>query len=170
MSEMTSCIVIYNNPAELSAAVRSLRQDGFDMSHVSVVGKGGQADDLVGMSCIDGRPDFYGEQRIFWNKLWTNLEGAALFWAPDYGVIAAAGFIVTWMARGLDELHFNGGFGPLGSALYSLAVPRGSIPYYEKSIRSARILLVAHGGRHEVEQAGQMLGQGRNVEMAVHAA
>ncbi len=170
LSGITSCIAIYNDLAELSVAVESLHTHGFDMRHVSVVGKGGDVDKQVGMYCGDGVPGFYGEQKLFWNDLWASLDGAALFWVPGYGSIVAAGSIVELMARGRDELHFDGGFGILGSALYRLAVPRGSIFYYEKTIRVSRVLLIAHGSRHEVEQAGRVLEQGRNIEIAVHAA
>lgn len=101
----------------------------------------------------------WGGIGAFWGGLWGLLIGAAFFWIPGVGAIAAAGPFVHMLVAGLEGAAVVGGVGVVGAALAGLGVPKRSIVKYERQLKANKYLLIAHGRADEVEAAREILDQ-----------
>ncbi len=164
------CIVIYPHPDAVKLALGELQAAGYDLQQVSVIGKGWQGKEHpVGFYCIDDRVAFLGQQDSFWPDCWSKLAGAAFFWEPDFGSLAVAGSIVSMMIHDFEDIEISAGFSLLGTALFVIGVPRGSIQEYEEAIRAENFLLLFQGERQDVERVCDVLHSGSH-QVIVHRA
>jgi hypothetical protein len=102
--------------------------------------------------------------------MWGFLIGAAFFWIPGIGPIAAAGPIVHALVGTLEGAAIVGGLSAVGAALAGLGVPKNSVVKYEQQLRADKYLVIAHGNADEVRQAHGILEQWNAVETEVMAA
>lgn len=170
MTEKNACVSIYPTHQAAEEALGKLQEAGIDLRCVSIVSKGYHGQEHpIGIYSNKDRLRYWGLQGAFWGGLWGLLTGAAFFWVPGFGPLAAAGPIVGLLVRGLEGVAIGGSFGVLAAALFDMGVPRSSISDYEKAIKTEQFLLIVHDGQDPVEHACRIL-HGDKQQVAVHRA
>jgi hypothetical protein len=158
MPDTDAAVATYGTHAEAEQAVQQLQRGGFDMTKLSIIGKGYHTDEhVVGYYNTGDRVKFWGKQGAFWGGLWGFLVGSAFFWVPGIGPLVVGGPIVTWIIGALEGAIVGGGLGVIGSALYSIGIPKDSIVQYESAVKAGEYLLVAHGTADDVAKATSIL-------------
>ena len=159
MSKTNSVVAVYESHDQVEKAIRELERDGFDMKHLSIVGKDYHTEEhVVGYYSTGDRMMRWGKIGAFWGGFWGLLFGSAFFWVPGMGPLLVGGPLVSWIIGALEGAVVVGGLGALGGGLASIGIPKNSIVQYETEVRSGSYLLVAHGSVDEVEQAQEILG------------
>lgn len=152
-------------------AVKELQKSGFDMKKLSILGKGYHSEEHpIGFYTTGDRMKTWGGMGAFWGGIWGLLFGAAFFWIPGIGPVAAAGPVVTSLVGALEGAAVVGGISALGAALASLGFSRESIVKYERQLRAERYLLIAHGSAAEVQKAKGILERAHASETEAVAA
>ena len=106
MSKDKALIAVFDAHSKAEEAIKELDRSGFDMQKLSIVGKGYHSEEHpVGFYTTGDRMKTWGGIGAFWGGLWGMLFGAAFFWIPGFGPIAAAGPIVH--ARTTALFHVN---------------------------------------------------------------
>ena len=145
-------IATYPSHEAAEAAVKQLTQDGIDMQHLSIVGKGYHTeDDVVGYYTTGDRVKSWGGAGAFWGGLWGLLVGAAFFIIPGIGPVVIAGPLISALVGALEGAVVVGGLSALGAALVSIGIPKDSVLKYETALKADKYLLVYHGSREDVE-------------------
>ena len=156
--EQTSVVAVFSQHSAAENAIKELKDGGFDIKKLAVVGRDYQTEqDVVGFYNTGDRMKDWGKWGAFWGGLWGMLFGAAFLIIPGVGPVVAAGSIVTWIVAALEGAAVVGGLSALGAGLYSLGIPKNSIVQYETSIKAGKFILVAHGSAEEVAKARDML-------------
>ncbi len=153
---------VYTTEADLSAAVKHLEREKYDMSRISVLGKGmSEERHIVGFET----PGTHTARWAKWGGFWGYLFGA-FFFIPGIGHLAIGGYLVYLLAGAA----VGAAGGALGGALTSVGIPKDGIPKYEADLRADRFLVIAHGTRNEVERARELLSQTTHERLDVHNA
>jgi hypothetical protein len=153
-----SIVAVYNQNSAAENAIRELKDSGFDIKKLSVVGRDYQTEsDVVGFYNTGDRMKYWGKFGAFWGGLWGLLFGAAFFIVPGVGPVVAAGSIVASIVSALEGAVAFGSLSALGAGLFSLGIPKNSILKYETSIIAGKFVLVAHGSAEEVAKARDIL-------------
>jgi len=169
MTNENAVVAVYNNHAEAEQAVDQLKQAGFDMKKLSIVGKDYHTEEnVVGYYNAGDRMKYWGNMGAFWGGIWGLLFGAAFFFVPGIGPVLVAGPVSAWIVAGLEGAVVVGGLSVIGAGLYSIGIPKDSILQYEVALKADKYLLVAHGTADEVGKAKEMLGHTSPVEVNVH--
>jgi hypothetical protein len=157
-AEHDSVVAVYNSHAAAEAAVRELAKSGFDMKKLSIIGKDYSTEEgVVGFYNAGDRMKAWGKTGAFWGGLWGMLFGSALFVIPGIGPLFAAGPLVGWIVGALEGAAVVGGMSALGAGLYSVGIPKDSILSYETQIKAGKFVVIAHGGRSQVEKSRTIL-------------
>lgn len=164
-------VAVFDTHIQAEDAIKELQRSGFDMKKLSIIGKGYHSEEHpVGFYTTGDRIKSWGGFGAFWGGLWGFLIGAAFFWIPGIGPIAAAGPIVHALVGTLEGAAIVGGLSAVGAALAGLGVPKNSVVKYEQQLRADKYLVIAHGSADEVRQAHGILEQWNAVETEVMAA
>jgi uncharacterized membrane protein len=164
-------VFIYNTHTEAEDAVKELQKAGFEMKKLSIVGKDYHSDEhVVGYYNTGDRVKYWGKLGAFWGGLWGFLFGSAFFFIPGIGPIVVAGPLVSWIIGALEGAAVVGGLSAVGAALYGIGIPKDSIVKYETSLKSNKLLLVAHGTGEEAEKEKKILETTNAVETVIHYA
>jgi uncharacterized membrane protein len=144
-------VAVYTTEEELSRAVKLLEREHFDMSSISVLGKGmSEQRHVIGFDTPEKRTARWAK----WGGLWGWVFGALLF-VPGVGHVAIGGYLLfVLMTTGVGAAG-----GALGGALSSVGIPKEGIPVYEADLRADRYLVIAHGSAEQVETARALLDQ-----------
>ncbi len=158
MSTENNCIAVYKTHHEAEAAVKKLEHDGFNLKHLSVVGKGYHSEEHpIGYYNTGDRVKFWGKQGAFWGGLWGILFGSAFFWIPGIGPLAVAGSFASVLVGGISGAVMTGSLTALGAALFSIGIPKDSILKYEEALKADKFILICQGSNEEVERARSLL-------------
>jgi hypothetical protein len=169
MSKQNSTVAIFNDHTGAEHAVKELRQAGFDIKKLSLVGKDYHSDEhVVGYYNTGDRMRYWGKLGAFWGGLWGLLFGSAFFLIPGIGPIVVGGPIVAWIVGALEWAAVVGGLSAVGAALYGIGIPKDSVLKYETSLKANKFLLVVHGTVEEVERASSILQGTDAIETMVH--
>jgi uncharacterized membrane protein len=164
-----AAIGVYTSHSEAEEAVKELQKAGFEMKQISIIGKDYHTDEhVVGYYNTGDRVRFWGKRGAFWGGVWGLLFGSAFFWIPGIGPLVAAGPVVAWIVGGLEGAAVTGGLSAIGAALYGIGIPKNSVLQYERSLKTGKFLLVAHGTSAEVARAKEILRTTHAAETAVH--
>lgn len=151
-------VAVFGTHTQAEDAIKELQRSGFDMKKLSIIGKGYHSEEHpVGFYTTGDRIRSWGGFGAFWGGLWGFIIGAAFFWIPGIGPIAAAGPIVHALVGTLEGAAIVGGLSAIGAALTSLGVPKHSILKYEQQLKADKYLVIAHGNAEGVEQARNIL-------------
>ncbi len=169
--QRNAILATFDSHERAEQAVKELQRSGFDMRQLSIVGKGYHSEEHpVGFYTTGDRIKTWGGMGAFWGGIWGLLFGAAFFWVPGIGPVAAAGPIVASLVAAFEGATVVGGVSALGAALAGLGVPRNTIVKYEHQLRADRYVLIAHGSSAEVEQARGVLERAQASETEAFAA
>jgi len=160
MNKDNSVIAVYSTHTAAEAAIKELRQSGYDMKKLSIVGRDYHADEhVVGYYNAGDRMKVWGKSGAFWGGLWGLLFGSAFFWVPGLGPLLVAGPMVSWIVGALEGAIVVGGLSAVGAGLYSIGIPKDSIMKYETAIKADKFVLIAHGSEDEIAQAKGILAR-----------
>ena len=171
MATENAIIAVYDTHTQAEDTIKELERSGFDMKKLSILGKGYHSEEHpVGFYTTGDRMKTWGGVGAFWGGLWGLLFGAAFFWIPGIGPIAAAGPIVQLLVSALEGAAIVGGLSALGAALAGLGVPTKSVVKYESELRADKYLVIAHGNAKAVEQAREIMNRHRATDTEAVAA
>lgn len=169
MTDTDAVVAIYDTHGAADEAVKELSRSGFNVKKLSVVGKGYHSDNQVlGFYNTGDRVKHWGKLGAFWGGLWGLLMGAAFLLVPGIGPLMVAGPVVVWIIGALEGAVVVGGLSALGAALFSIGIPKDSVLRYESAIKADNYVLIAHGTAEDAEQAREILGRTRPIEVNHH--
>jgi hypothetical protein len=144
-------VAVYGTEGDLTTAVKHLEHEGFEMSHISVLGKGmSEERHIVGFET----PGRHTARWTKWGGLWGWVFGAFIF-VPGIGHIAIGGYLLFLLAAtGVGAVG-----GALAGALTSVGIPKDGVPKYHADLRADRFLVIAHGTPGEVARARELLAK-----------
>lgn len=164
-------IAVYSSHTEAEEAIKDLQRSGFDMKQLSILGKGYHSEERpYGFYTTGDRMKTWGGLGAFWGSLWGLLFGAAFFWLPGIGPLAAAGPIIHLLVATLEGAVVVGGISALGAALVSLGVPRNSVIKYETELKADKFLVIAHGTADQVTKARTIMERSKAIQTEAFAA
>jgi hypothetical protein len=154
MSQENAVIGVFESHQRAEDVLKDLQQSGFDMTKLSIVGKGYHSEEQpIGFYTAGDRIRYWGGTGALWGSVWGLLVGAAFFWVPGVGLLAIGGPLVSALIGALEGAVVVGGLSALGAALYSIGVPKHSIIRYEAALKADKYLVIAHGDAAEIERA-----------------
>jgi len=166
-----SVVAIFGQHSAAENAIKELKNGGFDVKKLSIIGRDYHSEDnVVGFYNTGDRMKYWGKLGAFWGGLWGMLFGAAVLFIPGIGPVVAAGSVITWIVAALEGAVVVGGLSALGAGLYSLGIPKDSIVTYETTIKAGKFVLIAHGTADEVEKARGILETSGAEQVNVHPA
>jgi len=166
-----SVVAIFGQHSAAENAIKELKNGGFDVKKLSIIGRDYHSEDnVVGFYNTGDRMKYWGKMGAFWGGLWGMLFGAAVLFIPGIGPVVAAGSVITWIIAALEGAAVVGGLSALGAGLYSLGIPKDSIVKYETTIKAGKFVLIAHGTADEVEKARGILETSGAEQVNVHPA
>ena len=151
-------VAVYHDQSGALAAVRRLRESGFDMKAVSIAGRDEHNEVQVVGYCLAGdRMQYWGPLRGFWTSIWEMLSGWAFLSLPGIGPVLIAGPMSRWAMAALDNAEIFGGLSALAAALHSVGIPRDAILAHEAAVKGGQYLVIASGAAGEVSRAKEVL-------------
>jgi hypothetical protein len=170
MTNENSIVAVYNSHPEAEGAVDQLKQAGFDMTKLSIVGKDYHTEEnVVGYYNAGDRMKHWGKTGAFWGGIWGLLFGAAFFFVPGIGPVLVAGPVAAWIVAALEGAAVVGGLSAIGAGLYSIGIPKDSVLRYEVALKADKFLLIAHGTADDVAKAKETIERTKPAEVNVHA-
>jgi len=167
MEKIQPVAAVYNTHQEAEEAIKELQKSGFDMKHLSIVGRDYHSEEqVVGYYNAGDRMKYWGKLGAFWGGFWGLLFGSAFFWVPGLGQILVAGPLVAAIVGALEEAAVVGGLSAVGAGLYSIGIPKDSVIKYETALKAKKFVVIAHGTAQEVKRANDVMN-GR-LAMASH--
>jgi len=181
MDVTDSVIAVFTDHESAEAAVKKLADAGFEMKHLSVVGKGYHTEEAVtGFYNTGDRVKFWGSRGAFWGGLWGLFFGGLFLTIPVVGHLVILGYLAATVISAVETAVVAGGLSALGAALFSVGIPKDSVIQYETAIKADGFLVMAHGDAAEMARAKAILGtfdpssveihQGTSADLMVHAA
>jgi len=171
MLKHNSVIALFDQHTQAEEGVKELKDAGFDMKTLSIVGKGYHTDeDVVGYYTSGDRMMYWGKYGAFWGGIWGLFFGSAMFMIPGVGPFLAAGPIIGWIVGALEGAVVVGGVSAIGAGIYSIGVPKNSVLKYETSLKAGKFMLVVHGTVDEVTRAKETMGTTAATETNLHLA
>ena len=158
MSAATTSTHVFSTHDEAEQAIRLLGQSGFDMTQLSLVGKGYHTEEKpMGFYTVADKVKAWGGAGAFWGGIWGLLLAPAVFVLPGVGVVAMAGPFVAALVGALEGALVVGGLSALGAALTRIGVPPDQVVKYEAALKVDKYLLLVHGSVEEQARAGSLL-------------
>ena len=169
--DQNAVVAVFAQHSGAENAVKQLKEGGFDIKKLSIIGRDYHTDEhVVGFYNTGARMKYWGKFGAFWGGLWGLLIGSALLFIPGIGPVVAAGSVVTWIVGALEGAIVVGGLSALGAALYSIGIPKDSVVKYETSVKAGKFVLIAHGTADEVEKARSILQTSGAEQVNFHQA
>ncbi|MCA9609187.1 MAG: hypothetical protein KC619_26480 [Myxococcales bacterium] len=155
---------VFSDHLRAEGAVRELAGAGFDMRHLSIVGRDYHTEERVtGFYNAGDRVKYWGKQGAFWGSVFGILFAPAFFVVPGIGPILTGGIIgsaiMGMLEGGLLGAAAGAGLSTLGAALVSLGIPEDSVLHYERQLGADRYVLLVHGDSAEVARAREILAR-----------
>ncbi|RJX75121.1 DUF1269 domain-containing protein [Vibrio sinensis] len=158
MKQQEKIITVVNTHLEAEAVVKLLQSEKYDVSKISILGKGYHSEEHVaGFYNTGDRVKTWGKTGAFWGGLWGALVGAGLFWLPGVGALMVAGPIVSTFVGAIEGAVVTGGLGAIGGALASIGIPKDSIVKYDSAIKADKFLVIVHGDAEDIIKAKGIL-------------
>jgi hypothetical protein len=155
-------LAVFTHHAEADAAVKALAEHGFDMTKLSIVGKGYHSEEhAVGFYTAGDRVRTWGATGALWGGIWGLLAGPALFLVPGVGLVALAGPFVAALVSAVEGAVIGGGVTVLGAALAHIGVPKNDVVKYETVVKADGFVLIAHGTEEDIARAKTILDETR---------
>ncbi|TLU74512.1 general stress protein [Lichenicoccus roseus] len=169
MSFEGTAVATFVDHAAAEAAIKRLTEGGFDMKHLSVIGKGYHTEEkVVGFYTTADRVKFWGSRGAFWGGLWGLFFGGLFMTIPVVGHVVVLGYLAATAVSAVEGAAFTGGLGAIGAALFSSGIPKDSVLQYEAAIKADEFLVSARGTAAEVAHARDILQLGNPSMLSVH--
>ena len=171
MENPDTVIAVFQDHPSAETAIRTLTAAGFDMTALSVIGKGYHTDEkVVGFYNIGDRITFWGTRGAFWGGLWGLFLGGLVVTVPVVGQVVVLGYLAAIAIAAIENAVIVGAASALAAALFSIGIPRDSVIQYETALKTDRFLVMAHGPAAEIARAKALLGTVNPTRIDVHTA
>jgi hypothetical protein len=158
---------VFNTHQEAEDAIRLLGRSGFDVTKLSLVGKGYHSEEHpMGFYSSGDRIKAWGGTGAFWGGIWGLLLAPAVFMLPGVGVVAMAGPFVAALVGALEGAVVVGGVSALVAALTQMGVPKEQAIKYEMALKVDKYVLLVHGTTEEADKARTVLADFKAWETA----
>jgi hypothetical protein len=158
MAETNTVVAVFPDHQATDSAVKKLAEAGFDIKHLSVIGKGYHTDEKVeGFYNAGDRVKFWGKWGAFWGGLWGWLVGSLFITVPGVGGVVVLGYLAAIVISAIEGAIVVGGLSALGAALYSIGIPKNSVIAYESALKADQFLVVVRGTAEEAARAKAIL-------------
>lgn len=158
---------IFDSHVKADDAIQSLARAGFDVTKLSLVGKGYHTlEHPVGFYTAGDRIKAWGGMGAFWGGVWGMLLAPAVFFLPGVGMVAMAGPVVAALVGALEGAVVVGSLSALGAALTRIGVPRDLAIKYESALKLDQYVLMVHGDATDVTRARAILSDAKVAEAA----
>lgn len=165
MNPPCTTVALFSDSLQTEAGVRRLRQAGFDLRRLSIVGRNYHKEEHVaGIIDRGDGPRYWGRFGALWSSFAAVPAGSALLLFPGVGQVVILGPFVNAVSAALGEA----GVGPLAAALASLGLAPEAVQRYERAIRAGRFVVLAQGGRGEADVAHWLLRGAGALEVREH--
>ena len=169
MGQPTTIVAVYPTHTAAEAAVHELKQSGFDLRKLSIIGRDYHTEEhVLGYYNVGDRMKAWGKAGAFWGALWGLLFGSAYFWIPGLGPLLVAGPLVKMIVAALEGAVIAGGLGVMVGALSGIGIPEDSILRYETALRADRFLLIVQGRDYETAPVQDILHRTSPESMEQH--
>jgi hypothetical protein len=168
----SNCLTVgvFTTHDHAESAIKDLQRSGYDMTKLSVIGRGYHSEEnVVGYYNIGNRMAHWGKNGLFWGWLWGIIFGSAFFFIPGVGPVIVGGPIISWLLGALESAVLLGGLSALGGALSSVGIPKDSVLEYENAIKTDKFILLLHGTPEDAQKAKSILIQNNSEHTDVHA-
>jgi hypothetical protein len=153
-------VAIYGSHSGAESAIKELQKSGFDMTQLSIIGRGYHTEEhVVGYYTASDRMKYWGSVGAFWGGFWGLLVGSAFFMIPGIGPMLMAGPVVSWIIGALEGAVVVGGLSAVGAGICSLGIPKDSALKYETALKAGKFALIVHGTDLEVDHARGVIAQ-----------
>jgi uncharacterized membrane protein len=170
MANNDSVVAVFAEHADADKAIKKLTEAGFDMKHLSVVGKGYHTEEKVtGFYNIGDRVKFWGSRGAFWGGLWGLFFGGLFLTIPIVGHVVILGYLAATALSAVEGAVTVGGLSAIGAALASIGIPKDSMVSYETAIKADGFLVMAHGPAAEMVRAKAVLATVNPTTLDLHA-
>ncbi len=155
-------VYVCNSHRLAQDAIKTLKNAGCDLKHLSVVGKDCCSVDQSLNYCEDtAAQKKLAAWVAFWHRIWSQLAGDAFLTIPGVGPVLVAGPLAQPMVSAWTDLRFEDEINPLGEVLRGWRMSLKSIAQYEAALADGLILLIVHGDPGEVARAREALDSPR---------
>ncbi len=164
-----AAVATFADHAGAEAAVKELGLAGFDIKHLSVVGKGYHVDEHVtGFYNQGDRIRFWGTRGAFWGGLWSLFFGGLFLAVPVVGPVVMLGYLGSMALGVLEGAVLVGGVSAISAALYGIGIPKDSVLQYETAIATDSFLVMAHDTPERIAVARTILEAAGAAQVEVH--
>ena len=171
MTASESVVALFKTHTDAETAVKKLNIAGFDVSHLSIIGKGYHTDEhVVGFYNQGDRIRFWGARGAFWGGLWGLFFGGVFITLPLTGPIIVLGYLATTLIAAIEGAVLVGGVSAIASALYGLGIPKDSVLAYETALKADAFLVLAHDRSSRVALARKVLQEAGATQVESHPA
>jgi len=171
MEKYDTVIAVFPDHDAAERAVKTLSAAGFEIKHLSVVGKGYHSEEkVVGFYNVGDRIKFWGTRGAFWGGFWGLFFGGIFLTIPVVGHVVVLGYLTAMVVSAVESAVLVGGLSALGAALYSIGIPKNSVIAYEAAVKADDFLVMAHGSAEEMARAKSILGATKASRVDAHAA
>jgi hypothetical protein len=169
VAETSTIVAVFPAHQAAESALKKLADAGFDIKHLSIVGKGYHTDEKVeGFYNVGDRVKFWGSRGAYWGALWGWLMGALFITLPAVGGVVVLGYFAGVVLSAVEGAVVVGGLSALGAALYSIGIPKNSVIAYETAIKADQFLVMVHGSAEEAGRAKAILETLEPSSMDIH--
>lgn len=160
---------VFATHAEAEAAIKNLAGQGFEMKHLSLIGKGYHTEEQVtGFYNLGDRIKLWGSRGAFWGGMWGLFFGGLFLTIPVVGHVFVLGYLAAAAISAVEGAVVVGGLSAIGAAITSIGIPHDSVLQYETAIKADDFLVMAHGRRTEVERARAVLDSMHPKKLDMH--
>jgi len=167
--DQSSAVAVFSDLSGAENAIRALKNNGFDVRKLSILGKDFHSEDsVVGFYGASDRMKYWGKMGAFWGAMWAHLAGAAFLIVPGIGPVVIAGPVAGWIISALEGAVFVGGVSALGAGLVSLGISKDKAFEYESSMKAGKFLLILQGTDSDAIKARNTLESTDAEEIDIH--
>jgi hypothetical protein len=149
---------VFNTHVEAEEAIQTLSRAGFDVTQLSLIGKGYHSEEHpIGFYTAGDRIRSWGGIGAFWGGIWGLLLAPAVFFLPGIGLVALAGPVVAALVGALEGAVVVGGLSALGGALMQIGVSEDRVIKFETALKVDKYVLMIHGGPEDIAKARAVL-------------
>lgn len=169
MTDNNAVVAVFSDHQGAETAVRKLADDGLDMKHFSIIGRGYHSEEKVlGFYNSGDRIKLWGKTGAMWGGLWGLFFGGIFMTIPLVGPIIVLGHFAVMVAAAVEGAIVVGGLSALGAAMFGLGIPKDSVIQYEEALKAERFLLMAHGSTSEMSRAQTILATMAPLRLDLH--
>lgn len=150
---MEQQIAIYDSHEKAVNAVRKLSESGFQMKHVSLLGKADVIDDHVHVHSLENAKNAPVLIGVGAGALVGLLSGLGVFAIPGFGFLYGAGAVVGAFG-GFDLGLVTGG---IASLLATAGIKEDKVVRFHEHLADGKFAVVVNGSQDEVKQAENLL-------------